>query len=96
VPDRLSFADVEVDALALDPRCGRARGSVCFTDFVAAMPTIRVIKILAYGLLWLLAAGVIGWALDLTAAGMIFVLVAVALVAVVTGMWLFEQIDRMK
>jgi hypothetical protein len=57
------------------------------------MPIIRGIKVLVYGLVWLLAAGVIGWALDLNADAMIFVLIAVALVAVVTGIWLFEEMD---
>ena len=57
------------------------------------MPIIRAIKVLVYGLVWLLAAGVIGWALDLNADAMIFVLIAVALVAVVTGIWLFEEMD---
>ena len=57
------------------------------------MPIIRAIKVLVYGLVWLLAAGVIGWALDMNAATMIFVLIAVALVAVVTGIWLFEEMD---
>jgi hypothetical protein len=57
------------------------------------MPIIRGIKVLVYGLVWLLAAGVIGWALDLNAGAMIFVLIAVALVAVVTGIWLFEEMD---
>jgi hypothetical protein len=57
------------------------------------MPIIRGIKVLVYGLVWLLAAGVIGWALDLNADAMIFVLIAVALVAVVTGIWLFEELD---
>jgi hypothetical protein len=58
------------------------------------MPIIRGIKVLVYGLVWLLAAGVIGWALDLNADAMIFVLIAVALVAVVTGIWLFEEMDN--
>jgi hypothetical protein len=57
------------------------------------MPIIRAIKVLVYGLVWLLAAGVIGWALDMNADAMIFVLIAVALVAVVTGIWLFEEMD---
>jgi hypothetical protein len=57
------------------------------------MPIIRGIKILVYGLVWLLAAGVIGWALDLNADAMFFVLIAAALVAVVTGIWLFEEMD---
>ena len=60
------------------------------------MPIIRGIKVLVYGLVWLLAAGVIGWALDLNADAMIFVLIAVALVAVVTGIWLFGEMDRLK
>ena len=60
------------------------------------MPIIRTFKILAYGLLWSLTAGAIGWALDMTDADMIFVLVSVGLVAGVTGMWLFEQMDRLK
>jgi hypothetical protein len=57
------------------------------------MPIIRGIKVLVYGLVWLLAAGIIGWVLDLNADAMIFVLIAVALVAVVTGIWLFEEMD---
>jgi hypothetical protein len=57
------------------------------------MPIIRAIKIFVYGLVWLLAAGIIGWALDMNAGAMIFVLIAVALVAVVTGIWLFEEMD---
>jgi hypothetical protein len=56
----------------------------------------RGIKIFIYGLVWLLAAGVIGWALDLDADAMIFVFIAVTLVAVVTGIWLFEEMDRLK
>jgi hypothetical protein len=57
------------------------------------MPIIRGIKVAVYGLVWLLAAAVIGWALDLNADAMIFVLIAVALVVVVTGIWLFEEMD---
>jgi hypothetical protein len=60
------------------------------------MPIIRAIKVFLYGWVWLLAAGVIGWALDLNAAAMIFVLIAVPLVAIVTGIWLFEEMDRLK